>query len=355
MGAMLLAGAAFLIVGAATAWACAPTTQVRATPSDGTAGSTIQVQGTGFAAADGPVNIFWGGRAGTLLATATADASGNFSTSATIPASASPGTHFMEAVQGSRSANFAFTVQAAEPAPAPPAPAPQPQPQPQPQPDPVVEQPTEPAPQPAGPQPIAEQPTEQPLATQPAGQPLAAQPSEQPATSPQPAAPQPAAPQPAASQPVASQPVASQPAASQPAVSQEPSVRQSLATGSAPSTATSSESAPSTTSTSTETQQADASAPAEASPATSSPASSPDVRALISGADGLDTAPAASVPPSEERVSQAVPAEGPATASTEGPSPWLLVPLVLLGVGISAVGIAAFAYEVRPARTKARR
>ncbi|HEX2029743.1 MAG TPA: hypothetical protein VHF25_17320 [Nitriliruptorales bacterium] len=112
----LFLGTALLLVAAAPAFACAPQTKAQAEPARAEAGSVTTVHGTGFDTNGVPVDIYWGGQNGLLLATANADAQGSFSVQVTIPADAQPGNYWLQAVQGqARTANFEFEVVSSEP------------------------------------------------------------------------------------------------------------------------------------------------------------------------------------------------------------------------------------------------
>lgn len=334
-GAVLFAVGVFLLLGGATAWACAPTTTARARPAQGAAGSTVTVAGTGFAAADGPVSIYWGGRSGVLLATATVDTAGNFSQVVAIPESA-PGSYFLQAVQGpSRSANFPFEVMGASA----PTPTPTPDPGTNPEPPPVAQQPI--APQPVD---IAPQPEQRPVAPQPpqpqqppvAQEPVVLQP--QP-----PAGPQPIAQPPGGQQPVAQQPVASAPVVLQPVVIQ-PVIQRLAAVGSPSPSATGPQAA-------ARAGSATSSQPA----ATPTPATASTPSARTGATDGA----VAEVPTAgQETAVEPAPLTDDSGTFREvdagGPSPWVLIPLAMLGLGVSVFGLAAFAHEVRRTRARAR-
>lgn len=341
-GAVLFVVGIFLLLGGATAWACAPSTTARARPASGEAGTTTTVSGTGFAQADGPVSIYWGGTSGSLLATATVDAAGNFTQSVVIPDGA-PGSYFMQAVQGTaRSANFPFEVTASASEPPPPPPPAEPPPA---DPPPATEPP------PAGQQPIAPQPVEmapqpeqQPLAPQPqqpvANQPIALQP-QQPGSS-QPVGQQPQ--QPVAQQPVTQQPVAQPPVASSPVVLQpvivQPVIERSVAVGS-PTLASQPQAA-----TTGPTQ-----APSAATPATGS--------APSAGTEVTDGAVAEEAPTgAQESAVEPLPLTDDPDTSREvdsgGPAPLALISLALAALGVSILGFAALGHELRRTRARAR-
>ena len=378
-GAVLFAVGIFLLLGGATAWACAPSQTARAQPAQGPAGSTVTVSGAGFVAADGPVSIYFGGRSGALLGTATVDAAGNFSQAVTIPETA-PGSYFLQAVQGpSRRANFPFEVTGTSaPAPPPPAPAPTPEPAPTPAPAPAPTTP-EPAPtpaptpapdpgtnpqpppvatQPIAPQPveIAPQPEQQPVAPQPQSPPVAQQPvvlqpqpvAQQPVV-PQPVAQlpgvqqQPVAPQPVAQQPVAQQPVASAPVVLQPVVVQ-PVIERLVPVGS-PSPSVSGPQAAAPAGSATPAQPA-----ATPTPATASTPSA--------GAGATDDAVAEAPAAEQETAVEPRPLTGDPDNFREvdagGPSPWVLIPLAIMGLGVLVAGSIALAQEVRRTRVRVR-
>lgn len=64
-------------------------------PTSGLAGSMVTASGTGIATWAPDYDIYWDSVAGTLLASDTANASGDFSTSVTVPADATVGDHLM--------------------------------------------------------------------------------------------------------------------------------------------------------------------------------------------------------------------------------------------------------------------
>ena len=93
------------------AWACVPQGAFNLSPSSGAAGMEVTALGNNFP--PGPVEIRWGSREGTLLATATGP---SFSVSVTIPSGLGPGVYYVSASppeggHGAHSATAAaFTV-----------------------------------------------------------------------------------------------------------------------------------------------------------------------------------------------------------------------------------------------------
>lgn len=111
---ILIGGIGVLAVVLATvsfAWACVPQGAFDLSPSTGAAGTQVTALGNNFP--PGPVEIRWGSRQGTLLATATGP---SFSISVTIPSGLSPGVYYVSASppeggHGAHSATAAaFTV-----------------------------------------------------------------------------------------------------------------------------------------------------------------------------------------------------------------------------------------------------
>lgn len=76
-----------------------PPTLLSATPDSAPAGQQITVSGSGFYAHE-TASLYWDG--GTRVGKAPTSASGDFTTTITIPAGTTAGTHFL-AVRGSRS------------------------------------------------------------------------------------------------------------------------------------------------------------------------------------------------------------------------------------------------------------
>ncbi|MBW3651223.1 MAG: hypothetical protein KY458_11715 [Actinobacteria bacterium] len=125
---------ALAVGGMSVAWACTASSNIKADPGSGLAGSQVQLTGSGFLAPSseaggeqvGAVEIRWNSTSGPMLATAT-DA--EFSTQVTVPRNAAARRYFFVAVQrradGSivRNAAAPFLVTAPAGEPAPPAPA----------------------------------------------------------------------------------------------------------------------------------------------------------------------------------------------------------------------------------------
>lgn len=99
---------AVVLGGASLAFACGGQATIGVSSSSGTAGSTINISGALFLA-DTPVNVYWNSVGGTLLGTATGP---NFSLSATVPANAGVGVHYVVGSAGTFQASTAFRVTA---------------------------------------------------------------------------------------------------------------------------------------------------------------------------------------------------------------------------------------------------
>lgn len=99
---------AVVLGGASLAFACGGQATIGVSSSSGTAGSTINISGALFLA-DTPVNVYWNSVGGTLLGTATGP---NFSLSATVPANAGVGVHYVVGTAGTFQASTAFRVTA---------------------------------------------------------------------------------------------------------------------------------------------------------------------------------------------------------------------------------------------------
>ena len=99
---------AVVLGGASFAFACGGQATIGVSSSSGTAGSTITISGALFLA-DTPVNVYWNSVGGTLLGTATGP---NFSLSATVPANAGVGVHYVVGTAGTFQASTAFRVTA---------------------------------------------------------------------------------------------------------------------------------------------------------------------------------------------------------------------------------------------------
>lgn len=106
---LLVSGVVAVVLGGASfAFACGGQATIGLSSSSGTAGSTISISGTLFLA-DTPVNVYWDRVGGTLLGTGTGP---NFSLSATVPANAGVGVHYVVGTAGTFQASAAFRVTA---------------------------------------------------------------------------------------------------------------------------------------------------------------------------------------------------------------------------------------------------
>ncbi len=111
---------AAVLASVSLAWACVPQGTLDLSPTSGTAGSTVTAKGSGFPAGD-TVEVRWESRTGPVLATSTGP---SFSVPITIPASATPGVHYISAAvtgehrdHSATVASFNVTVPGAPPAP----------------------------------------------------------------------------------------------------------------------------------------------------------------------------------------------------------------------------------------------
>lgn len=152
---------AVVLIAVSIAWACVPQGSFNVNPAKGPAGGQVAASGSGFEAGQ-TVEIRWESRTGPLLAKTTGPSFSNVPV--TIPASATPGNHFISAAMTGEHADHgatavSFEVTAAAPPPEQ-APGPGSQPvtpdQPSQQPAPVTPGPSAPAaPQEQGPSPRA--------------------------------------------------------------------------------------------------------------------------------------------------------------------------------------------------------
>lgn len=105
----LVSGIAAVVLGGASfAFACGGQATIGLSSRSGTAGSTISISGALFLA-DTPVNVYWNSVGGPLLGSGTGP---NFSFSATIPANAGTGVHYVVGTAGTFQASAAFRVTA---------------------------------------------------------------------------------------------------------------------------------------------------------------------------------------------------------------------------------------------------
>lgn len=319
----LLVAAAFalaMLLAAVPAHACAPVTKASASPSQAEAGSQITVNGTGFNSEGAPVEIRWGGAGGQLLATTAVNEQGNFSAAVTVP-DREPGTYWLQARQGSTTANFEFEVTGSS--------APE-------QEAPVEDEPA-PKEEPAADEPAAEDGTgdelppaqqEQASEDMPSGGFEPATGSDQPAQQPQEAASgeQPTAePAPAPAQQPASP--------AQPSAVSDPAQQEAAAAPSSEPAGSGTEAEP--VEQSPEPAFVGAAAPLDA-----------ESKALLAGAEPREGLASAS---NAEAVEPAETAGdfGEAQNVNGGPSAWVLAPLALLGFGVFVIGGAFFVNEVR--------
>lgn len=93
-GLLMVALSGLLLVGAAVAWACTPSAEIRVNPSNAPADGRVTVSGASFPDG-GPVEIRWNAVDGPLLAEAKGS---HFSTEVTIPQSAEQGTYTIVAI-----------------------------------------------------------------------------------------------------------------------------------------------------------------------------------------------------------------------------------------------------------------
>jgi len=108
--AVVIFGAVAMLLAVATlAWACTPRQNItHVTPIAGEARSQVKIEGDGLTQGQ-PVSITWNSAAGPKLAQTSADASGSFSVTATIP-DTQPGVYFLLATTGDNQATVARSV-----------------------------------------------------------------------------------------------------------------------------------------------------------------------------------------------------------------------------------------------------
>ena len=119
--------AVLALVGLAPAFACTPSASIEVRPARGEANSLVDFSGTLFDPSGSPVEIWWGGGSGRLLATVAVDGNGRIGGQVRIPAGSRPGYYLVMAAhrdsQGrtwTPSTTFEIPGSSAQPQPAPP-------------------------------------------------------------------------------------------------------------------------------------------------------------------------------------------------------------------------------------------